>query len=335
MKEELQNNNGSKVIFITGATGLTGSHLLKALSSREQIIKALYRTEIPASYPNVEWIKGDIFDAVLLDEMLQGVDEVYHCAAKISYNPKDKNLLFKTNVEGTANIVNACLNNHVKKLLHISSIAALDIRKDGGLTTEAMQWNEETTGSAYGKSKYLGEMEVWRGIAEGLRAVIINPSVILGAGDWNKGSSEMFKTVYNEFLYYSTGVNGFVDVKDVVAAMIALMQSDIVAERFIVSAANISYEELFTMIATAFQKKPPSKKVTPWMAAAIWRIEKIKTLFTGKAPFITKETAGTALAKAYFDNARLLKALPGFQYTPIQKTIESICHELLQMQQAQ
>jgi nucleoside-diphosphate-sugar epimerase len=178
-------------------------------------------------------------------------------------------------------------------------------------------------------------MEVWRGIAEGLRAVIINPSVILGAGDWNKGSSEMFKTVYNEFPYYSTGVNGFVDVKDVVAAMIALMQSDIVAERFIVSAANISYEELFTMIATAFQKKPPSKKVTPWMAAVIWRIEKIKTLFTGKAPFITKETAGTALAKAYFDNARLLKALPGFQYTPIQKTIESICHELLQMQQAQ
>lgn len=331
MNEDLRNSNNSKIIFITGATGLTGSHLIKELSNRGHSIKALYRAEIPFTHHNIEWIKGDLFDSELLDETLQNVDEVYHCAAKISYNPKDKNLLFKTNVEGTANIVNACLNNHVKKLLHISSVAALGINKDSTPITEAMKWNDETSGSVYGKSKYLGEMEVWRGIAEGLNAVIINPSVILGAGDWDKGSSEIFKTVYKEFPYYSDGVAGFVDVKDVVAAMIALMESDIVAERFIVNAGNVTYKDLFTMIAEAFHKRAPYKKVTPLMAAAIWRIEKIKSMFTCKAPFITKETADTALAKLYFDNSRLLKALPGFQYTPIKKSVERICRELLQL----
>lgn len=331
MNEDLRNSNNSKIIFITGATGLTGSHLIKELSNRGSYIKALYRAEFPFTHHNIEWIKGDLFDSELLDETLQNVDEVYHCAAKISYNPKDKNLLFKTNVEGTANIVNACLNNHVKKLLHISSVAALGINKDSTPITEAMKWNDETSSSVYGKSKYLGEMEVWRGIAEGLNAVIINPSVILGAGDWDKGSSEIFKTVYKEFPYYSDGVAGFVDVKDVVAAMIALMESDIVAERFIVNAGNVTYKDLFTMIAEAFHKRTPYKKVTPLMAAAIWRIEKIKSMFTGKAPFITKETADTALAKLYFDNTRLLKTLPGFQYTPIKKSVERICRELLEL----
>lgn len=331
MNDDLRNSNNSKIIFITGATGLTGSHLIKELINRGSYIKALYRAEIPFEHHNIEWIKGDLFDSELLDDVLQNVDEVYHCAAKISYNPKDKNLLFKTNVEGTANIVNACLNNHVKKLLHISSVAALGINKDSTPITEAMKWNDETSGSVYGKSKYLGEMEVWRGIAEGLNAVIINPSVILGAGDWDKGSSEIFKTVYKEFPYYSDGVAGFVDVKDVVAAMIALMESDIVAERFIVNAGNVTYKDLFTMIAEAFHKRAPYKKVAPLMAAAIWRIEKIKSMFTGKAPFITKETADTALAKLYFDNSRLLKTLPGFQYTLIKKSVERICRELLQL----
>ncbi|MBS1745295.1 MAG: NAD-dependent epimerase/dehydratase family protein [Bacteroidetes bacterium] len=335
MNEDLSNSNNSKTIFITGATGLTGSHLIKELSNRGSSIKALYRTEIPFVHNNIEWIKGDLFDTVLLDNVMQGVDEVYHCAAKISYNPKDKIELFKTNVEGTANIVNACLNNQVKKLLHVSSVAALGLKKNSVPITETMKWNDETEGSVYGKSKYLGEMEVWRGIAEGLNAVIINPSVILGAGDWNKGSSEIFKTVYKEFPYYSDGVAGFVDVKDVVAIMISLMQSDIVAERFIVSAENVKYKDLFTMIAAAFQKKAPYKKVTPFMAAVIWRIEKFKSMITGKPPFITKETADTALAKLFFDNTKLLKSLPGFQYTPLKKSIERICSELLEMPQLQ
>ena len=322
----------NKIIFITGATGLLGSHLIKPLSQQNKKIKALYRNEIPFVDSNIEWIKGDLFDTVLLEEILSGVDEVYHCAGKVSFNPKVKKELFKTNVEGTANIVNACLNAGVKKLLHVSSVSALGRLRENTIITEEMQWSEETSNSVYGESKYLAEMEVWRGIAEGLNAVIVNPTIILGAGDWNNGSSEIFKTIYKEFPYYSDGVTGFVDVMDLVTAMILLMNSDISAERFIINADNISYKDLFDMIAEAFHKKPPHKKVSPFMAASIWRLERIRSLFTGKAPFITKETARTAMAKVYFDNNKLLQALPSFKYTPFKNSVERICSELINKQ---
>lgn len=317
-----------KIIFITGSTGLVGSHLIKRLLNDDVKIKALYRKNIPFHHINIEWIQGDILDPVLLDDCLTNVDEVYHCAAKVSFNPKNKKELFKTNVEGTANIVNACLNNNVKKLLHVSSVSALGRLRKNLTVDEAMQWSEETNNSVYGESKYLAEMEVWRGIAEGLNAVIINPTIILGAGDWSKGSSEIFKTVYKEFPYYSDGVTGFVDVEDVVSAMIELMKSNISSERFIINAENISYKDLFEMIAETFHKKPPHKKVTPLMASIIWRLEKARSSFTGKAPFITKETAAAALAKVYFNNNKLLKMLPSFKYTPIKISVERICREL-------
>ena len=314
--------------FITGATGLLGSHLIKELVKQGVKCKALYRSKIPFTAANIEWVNGDLFDTVLLEETLQGVDEVYHCAGKVSFNPKHKTELFKTNIEGTANIVNACLNTGVKKLLHVSSVSALGRLRENTIVTEEMRWSEETSNSVYGESKYLAEMEVWRGIAEGLNAVIVNPTIILGAGDWNTGSSEIFKTVYKEFPYYSEGITGFVDVVDVVTAMIVLMNSDISAERFIISAENISYKNLFDMIAEAFHKKPPHKNITPFMAAAVWRFEATKSLFTGKVPFITRETARTALAKVYFDNSKLLKALPSFKYTPLKNSVERICNEL-------
>ncbi len=328
--EKINSPAEKKIIFITGATGLLGSHLIKELVKQNVKIKALYRNEIPFVDSNIEWIKGDLFDTVLLEEILQGVDQVYHCAGKVSFNPKAKKELFKTNIEGTANIVNACLNTGVKKLLHVSSVSALGRLRENTIITEEMQWSEETSNSVYGESKYLAEMEVWRGIAEGLNAVIVNPTIILGAGDWNNGSSEIFKTVYKEFPYYSEGVTGFVDVMDVVTAMIALMNSDISAERFIINADNISYKELFNMIAEAFHKKPPHKKVSPFMAASIWRLEAIRSLFTGKAPFITKETARTAMAKVYFDNSKLLQTLPSFKYTPLKNSVERICNLLME-----
>lgn len=318
----------NKTIFITGATGLVGSHLIKKLTTQNKKIKALYRSEIPFTSENIIWIKGDLFDTILLEDVMEDVDEVYHCAAKVSFNPKEKKQLFKTNVEGTSNIVNACLNTGVKKLLHVSSVSALGRLRKSVTINESMQWSQEFSNSIYGESKYLGEMEVWRGVAEGLNAVIINPSIILGAGDWNKGSSEIFKTVYTEFPYYSEGVTGFVDVQDVVTIMIQLMNSDISSERFIVNAENVAYKDLFNLIAASFNKKPPYKKVSPFMAGSVWRFAAIKSFFTGKAPFITKETAGTALTKVNFDNSKLLKALPPFNYTDIKSTVERICAEL-------
>jgi nucleoside-diphosphate-sugar epimerase len=265
-----------------------------------------------------------------LSEAMQGVTQVYHCAAVVTFNPKRKAELFKINVEGTANVVNAALDAGVKKLVHVSSVAALGrIRKDE-VVNETMNWTEETSNSNYGQSKYLGELEVWRGMGEGLEAAIVNPSIILGAGNWNSGSSQVFKSVYDEFPWYTNGTTGFVDVRDVVAAMIGLMESDISGQRYILSAENKTYREVFNLMADAFGKKRPHKEVTPFIAGLVWRLEALKSRFTGKEPLITKETAATALAKVQFDHSKILAALPNFKFHSIEDTIQHSCQLLLQ-----
>ncbi len=318
------------MILVTGASGLLGSHIVKELSKQGKQVKALYNSSKPANAAlnSVQWIQGDILDVVQLEEMLQNVEQVYHCAGAVSFNSKNKRKLFKINVEGTANVVNACLKAGVTKLVFVSSVAALGRIRENEAITEKMNWTEETSNSEYGKTKYLAEMEVWRGIGEGLNAVIVNPVIILGAGNWEKGSSEIFKSAYDEFPWYTEGISGFVDVQDVTKAMLLLMDSDIVAQRFIISSENISFKDVFTHIAKCFGKKPPHKKVTPFMAAIVWRLEWLKSKFTGKDPLLTKETAKTAQAKVRFDNSKLLLQLPQFQYTPIKKSIERICGEL-------
>lgn len=319
------------MILITGSTGLVGSHLIQTLITKNEPIKALYRGTIPFEHTLVEWIRADILDIVTLEEAMLGVEKVYHCAAIVSFDPKQKHILHKTNIEGTANIVNACLNTGVKKLLFVSSVAALGRIREDKPINETMNWTEETSNSEYGKSKFLAEMEVWRGIGEGLNAVIVNPTIILGSGNWNKGSASVFKSAYNEFPWYTEGTTGFVDVQDVVKAMIALMNSPINAERFILSAETSTYKNLFTLIAKAFDKKPPSKSVTPLIAAIVWRLEAFKAIFTGKQPLLTKETAKTAQAKVSFDNTKLFKHLPDFKYTALTTSIERICAELKQL----
>jgi nucleoside-diphosphate-sugar epimerase len=176
-------------------------------------------------------------------------------------------------------------------------------------------------------------MEVWRGMGEGLNVAIVNPVIILGAGDWNKGSSEIFKSAYDEFPWYTQGVSGFVDVLDVVDAMQLLMQSEVQGQRYIISGANLPYREIFTRIAQAFHKKPPHKKVTPLLAAIVWRLEAIKGMITGKAPLLTKETAATAQAVVHFDNTKFLNAFPEFKYRSIDETIKRACAELKELHQ--
>jgi nucleoside-diphosphate-sugar epimerase len=310
-----------------------GSHLIKALVHCGKNIKALYRISIPQfeNADKVEWLQGDILDISFLEEAMRGIKKVYHCAAIVSFNPKQKKLLHATNIEGTANIVNACIETGVEKLLYVSSVSALGRKRVKEVISEQMQWSEETNNSEYGRTKYFAEMEVWRGIGEGLNAVIVNPTIILGAADWSKSSSAIFKNVYNEFPWYTDGVTGFVDVEDVVKAMILLMESNISGERFILSAANLSYGELFTDIAKTFNKKIPYKKVTPLIAELVWRAEAVKSSLNGHAPLITKETARTAQAKVFFDNSKLLKFLPQFHYTPMHETIKRICSEYRKM----
>ena len=318
------------MILITGASGLVGSHLIQSLIEKDIIVRALYRQSIPSfkGAEKVNWVKGDILDVSTLHEAMQGVNQVYHCAAIVSFSPKQADVMLQANVEGTANIVNVCIQHQIQKLVYVSSVAALGrIRQDAPIN-ETMNWTPETSNSIYGKSKYLAEMEVWRGMGEGLNVAIVNPVIILGAGDWNKGSSEIFKSAYDEFPWYTNGVSGFVDVMDVVDAMQLLMKSEVNGQRFIISADNVSYQEIFNLIAKAFNKRPPSKKVTPLLAAIVWRLEAIKGFVTGKTPLLTKETAATAQAIVHFDNTKFMKTFPEFKYRTLQDTINRTCTEL-------
>ncbi|MDP1764598.1 MAG: NAD-dependent epimerase/dehydratase family protein [Sediminibacterium sp.] len=318
------------MILVTGVGGLVGSHLVKQLVSEGNRVRAIYRSAIPLPEVagTVEWVKGDILDVVSLEEAMKGIQQVYHCAAIVTFNPKKKALLHQTNVEGTANVVNACLNEGISKLLFVSSVAALGRIREDIPIDEKMNWSEETSNSEYGKSKYFAEMEVWRGIGEGLNAVIVNPVIILGAGDWTKGSSEIFKSAYDEFPWYTEGISGFVDVIDVVRAMILLMGSNCTAERYILSAEDLPFREVFTRIAINFGKKPPNRKVTPLIAALVWRIEAVKARFTGKDPLLTRETARTAAAKVHFDNNKFKLFFVNFNYTPVTVSLKRICQEL-------
>ena len=321
------------MILVTGGSGLVGAELIKQLLAKNKMVKAIFhRTPLAENltHPNLIIEQADILDVISLEEIMKGITEIYHCAGMVSFSPEDRDILYKINVEGTANVVNAALNTGVKKLVHVSSVAALGrIRKDQ-IVTEKMEWTKETSNSIYGHSKYLGEMEVWRGQAEGLNTVVVNPSIILGAGDWTEGSTKIFKSVYDEFPWYTTGTTGFVDVRDLAEVMILLMESEISSEKFVVSAYNESYQNLFNLIADAFNKKRPSKEVTPIIAGVVYRLQAIKSWFSKEKPLITKETALTAMTKTIFSNEKLLSALPEFKFLGLKETVTDTCKLLQQ-----
>jgi dihydroflavonol-4-reductase len=322
------------MVLVTGGSGLLGGYLLRELLREGEKVKALYRTRYSSLLTEeelnaIDWIKGDIFDVVLLEELCRECSEVYHCAGMVSFNPSRKDEMMKINVQGTANVVNASIAGNVKKLVHVSSVSALGRKRDGMTVTEESRWSEENNLSNYGKSKHLAEVEVWRGISEGLNAVIVNPTIILGVGDWNDSSASTFKNAYQEFPWYTKGISGFVYATDVARAMIALMRSDISEERFIITAENLPYREIFNMMAKNFSKKPPHRAASKILAALVWRLERLKSLFTGIDPLLTKETAETARMKVYYDGSKFRRSLPGFSYMPIDEAIAECCREYL------
>jgi dihydroflavonol-4-reductase len=322
--------------FVTGGTGLLGSYVIRRLLDRGEEVRAFYRTQSSIPQDLIEkasltWVKGDILDVMALDEAIGEQDEVYHCAGLVSFNPSRKRELMHINGEGTANVVNTCLIKNARKLVHVSSVSALGRKRDGMTVKEDSPWSEESINSNYGRSKFQAEMEVWRGITEGLEAVIVNPTIILGVGDWQTGSLAMFRNAWNEFPWYTEGVSGFVYAADVAEAMIQLMKSTVSGQRYIVSAENLTYREVFTKMALAFGKRPPHRKVPDWITGIVWRVEKIKSKIAGQDPLLTKETAETAKLKVYFDNSKLLNELKGFQFQSIQQTIQEVCKEIPQV----
>ena len=317
------------MVLVTGGSGLLGSCLIRQLIADGQQVRAIHRSEKPVFEGSikVEWVRGDILDTIGLEEAMNGMEVVYHCAAVVSFHPSRKEEMHRVNVQGTANVVNACLDAGVKKLLFVSSVAALGRIREDEPIHEGMNWSPESSNSEYGKTKYLAETEVWRGMAEGLSIAIVNPVIILGAGNWSSGSSKIFQSAYHEFPWYTEGSSGFVDVDDVARAMICLMKSEVTARRFIISGENRTYHEVFQLIANAFQKKPPHRKVSKWMSELVWRWEAVKAMFTGEDPLLTRETAATARARVTFNNSSFLDTFPNFHYTPLEQSIERICRE--------
>lgn len=326
--------NGSKIL-ITGGTGFIGAYIIKELVEKGYTVRAIRRSIklpffIPAEIFNkVEWVNGDVLDMVSLDEVMNGVDAIIHSAAVISFFKKERRQMYHVNIDGTANVVNLALDHGIKRFVHLSSISAIGRTINGELVTEEKKWTESKLNTHYAITKYKSEIEVWRGMAEGLNAVIINPSTVLGYGNWHNGSCAIFKSIYKEFPWYTEGINGFVDVEDVARATVLLMDSKINEERFIINDENWSFRKLFDTIADGFGKKHPNRKATLFLSGIAWRLEKIKSMLTGNKPLLTKETAGVAQTKTYWSNDKILKALPEFSFQPLEKSIAAACEKYL------
>ncbi|MFN0292883.1 NAD-dependent epimerase/dehydratase family protein [Pedobacter helvus] len=319
------------MILVTGATGFLGAELVKQLTDQNLLVRALRRSssKIPALLQNntlVTWHIADINEPENLADAFEGVTKVYHCAATVSFDPKDKAKLLKINIEGTANIVNLCLENNIR-LLHVSSIAALGFPKKDELISEKHFWDYDPKAHNYAISKYQGEMEVWRGIAEGLDAVIVNPAVIIGKNAGFTGSGAIFKLVKEGLKFYTDGATGIVDVEDVAKCMILLMESGISEERYTLSADNLHYRDFFAEIAKGFGIKPPTKEAKRWMLGIAWRAAKFASLFTGKAAALTKDAARSSFNLSYYTNQKITDTL-NFKFKPLNQSIAEVCNAL-------
>ena len=326
------------MILVTGGTGLVGSHLLYQICQSETKVRAIKRAHSKTNFvrqvfsyysekadllfKKIEWINADILNIPELDLAFQGITKVYHCAAWISFNPKHKSKMMQTNIEGTTNIINLCLAHRIDKLCHVSSVASLGRPRDCASSDEKTPWVSSPENSYYALSKYHSEMEVWRGIEEGLNAVIVCPAIILGPGKWEKGSSMLFKQVWKGLSFYTSGTNGFVDVRDVVNVMIQLMKGKIKSERFILCSESISFKKTFDYIAEALGKKKPKIKIGNFLSAFGWRLAKIISIITGKTPLITKETVMAGNSKSIYENKKIKNTL-NYKF----KSVEQSCKD--------
>lgn len=331
-------------ILVTGGTGMTGAYLLEKLVKQGHNVKALHRktsnletTQKIFNYlskdgknlfSKINWVEGDIINYNSVEDAMQNVDYVYHTAAMVSFKPSDKKEMLYANIQGTANIVNAALNSNIKKLCHVSSIASLGNSFNGNLITEETEGTKNKKKSDYSISKFQAENEVWRGIAEGLNAVIVNPSVIIGAGNWEQGSPRLIKTVWDGFKYFTTGGTGFVYVEDVVNIMTKLMESNISNERYILNAENLSYRAVFDFIAENLNKKKANIQSSNIMLHSFKIFDNLRYFVTGKEPRITKYTLKSAQQTKKYSNEKIKQAL-NYEFIPIKDAISIICKRFI------
>lgn len=330
------------MIFVTGGTGLVGSHVLLKLAQKSKVFKALKRESSSLDvcenvfnyyhandlFTKINWVEGDINDISSLEIGMQDCNLLLHCAGIVSFSSSDAEILKKVNIEGTANVMNVALSSGIKKAGFVSSIAALGRNSTLDLVDENCHFQATKLDSNYALTKYFSEQEVWRASAEGLEVVIVNPSVILGPGDWTKGSSKIFEKIYKGLKFYTKGSTGYVDVSDVSESLIQLLFSDVKNERFIVNAINLEYRECFDKIAVALGKSKATIEVKPFLKEIVWRLYAIKSFISGKKPLITKETANNSMTVSSFSNSKIQKTI-GFKFTDIDITINKYANWFL------
>lgn len=323
------------MILVTGGTGLVGSHLLYHLLIKGHQVRAIHRassnlntvkkvfgyygTDGQAYFDQIEWMECNITDIPKLHDAFEGITQVYHAAAYISFDPKNYYKLKKSNVEGTANMVNLALSHGITKFCYVSSIATLGTKVDGSLITEETDWNPEESNSVYAITKYGAEMEVWRASQEGLSVVVVNPGVILGAGFWNSGSGSIVKSIAKGQKYYTSGGVGWVDVLDVVRAMYQLMHSEVTNRRFILVGYNSSFKELIGQWSQVFGTQPPSRHVPKWILQLLRRLDGFSSFCFGTKRKLLKSTVNSMYQTSFYDGMAISQALD-FAYTPMEET---------------
>lgn len=321
------------MVFLTGCNGLVGSFVARKFLEHNCRIRALCRKESSLGLlrdvaHKIEWVEGDVTDVKILEKAMKGAETVIHSAAIVSYAPSDKRKMFQVNIGGTANVVNAALSHDVKKFIHVSSVAALGRKKGVSLVTEDTYWENSSYHTNYASSKHYSELEVWRGMEEGMNGFIVNPSVVLGPGNWENGSTKIFKYVWDQNPFYTSGEMNLIDVRDV-AEIIWKLNGEERAnrQRFILNAAKMTYKDVFFKIADAFGKKRPSLEAGPVLSALAWRLEAAKAFITGSKPLITKETATLSKNSFEYDNSKITKLL-NYEFIPPDATLKWVCREL-------
>lgn len=332
------------MVIVTGATGLLGSHLLLDLVKKHDQIVAGYQTQkkiervqslFKSIYPDthekywakIEWKEMDILSIDDLEDIIEPNSDVYHCAALVSFQRSDFSKLMKINREGTANVVNVCLDRGIRKLCYVSSTAAVGGGQEG-ILTEKSKWKKSKKTSAYSISKYSAEKEVWRGIEEGLKAVMVNPSVILGAGNWNDSSLTIFKQVNKGLRFYPKGANATVDARDVSEIMIRLMQSEIQAERYLCIGSNQSFKDLLTTIALGMKKNPPKIAVSSSFLSFVGSIFQLITFISGFRFPLSKETINSSIGVTEYDASKIKQELT-FNFRSLEESVQySLRHQI-------